>query len=315
MRGDTLHVLWLDWNGHPTTYYNPGIGGHVHHAAVLPNGSLLNNGIQKVADINIDGDIGGWWGSATTFGFAIAPWSQCDFACDSDRNVLYALWSNIPDNGNFGYHPDALSEYGYGNYDIFYSFSPNGGRAWDFPHSLTATNNPGCSGLPGNECQNEYYFTAAPRVAHDTIWVFSLVQKAPGVQETALLHQSADPGPFTLYYDEDRLYKAPIWDGTIDSIRPASAPQPGDTTRLWQIILFAWGSVFNVNMRLSNSGLSDIILDSVRLTGTLNGQQLVTATNAVPNTSISSGLYYDFILTLDPSGVGASQQGVRSGLL
>ncbi len=318
MRGDTLHVLWLDWNGHPTTVYSSGPGGHVHHAAILPDGRLLNNTVQKITDINIDGNIGGWWGAATTFGFAIAPWSQCDFAWDSARDILYALWSQPPDDGSFGYGDQ--SDYGYGNYDIFYSASPNGGRAWDNPVNLTATNNDGCSGNPGDECENEYYFTAAPWVTHDTIWIFSLVQKAPGVQETVIPvdpPRLGDPGPITLYYDEDRLYKAPAR-APVASLRAELGLLPGDTLirGLNRIQLQPRGGITAVPFRLSNLGLIDFTLDDVTVTGSLNDGFL--ATTFVFNIwgyPIPPGENQDGVLYFNTDGVDPANQGLRTGTL
>ncbi len=315
MRGDTLHMAWLDWNGHPTTVLTAGPGGHVHHAAILPDGSLLNNLVQKVADVKLDGDVGGWWGSSTTFGFAIAPWSQCDFSWDESRDVLYLLWSQPPDNGNGGYS-DA-SDYGFGNYDIFWSASPNGGRAWDNPVNLTATNNNGCTGNPGNECENEFYFTAAPVVAHDTAWVFAWVQKAPGVQETALFRNppsTSDPGPLTLHYDEYRLYKAQA--RKVDtSVRAELGPLPGDTIKFFQINLQPKSGTFTTPMRLSNIGLLGFTLDGVTLGAGLNDGFLVTTTTAVGGTPVAVGGAYDFNLQFNTNGVGPAQGGLRSGVI
>ncbi|HEU4437173.1 MAG TPA: hypothetical protein VFR89_06880, partial [candidate division Zixibacteria bacterium] len=52
MVGDTLHVLWTDWNNY-LGFGFPGPGGHVHHAAVLPDGTV--QGPHKITNINIDG--------------------------------------------------------------------------------------------------------------------------------------------------------------------------------------------------------------------------------------------------------------------
>jgi hypothetical protein len=309
MVGDTLHVLWTDWNN----YYGggfPGPGGHVHHATVWPDGTV--QGPHKVANINIDGRLPDR--STTIFNFAAGVWPMVELVKNPATNTLYALWSQPPDDGNFGWL-DYEATGTLACYDIFCSASSNNGRAWDDPVNITMTNNPGCDGSLVNPCAHEDHFSAADFIVNDTIWIVSLVQNYPGIQESAVRSGfSPDPGPFTEHRDIFRLYKAPAR-APVLSLRGDLGPLPTDTIKLFQINLQPRGAVFNTNLHLSNIGLVGFFLDSVTLEPGLNDGFLVTTQYAVSGTFVPVGGSYNFQVSFDPGGVGPNETGVRSGLL
>ncbi|HXF49717.1 MAG TPA: hypothetical protein VNL73_09890 [Verrucomicrobiae bacterium] len=308
MIGDTLHVIWTDWNNwHDYGFAGP--GGHVHHAAVEPNGTV--QGPHKIADINIDGRLPGR--SNTLFGFAMGVWPNVSLTYNPTTGVLYGLWSQPPDNGNFGWAD--YEQYGVlACYDIFCSASPNNGRAWDDAQNATQTNNPGCDGSVGDPCHHEDWFSTA-EIADSVVNVVAMTQRYPGIQESNIRSGiSPDVGPITETRDIFRLYRVPAR-APIPSLRVDLDLLPGDTTSLDSIQLKPRAGIYNFPMQLANIGLADFILDSIKFTGTLNDGYLVTSTDALPGTSISVSQIYYFNLTLNTSGVGSTNQGLRSGFL
>ncbi|HXF49602.1 MAG TPA: hypothetical protein VNL73_09310 [Verrucomicrobiae bacterium] len=308
MIGDTLHVMWTDWNNFLGNGF-AGPGGAVWHAAVLPDGTV--QGPHKITDILIDGRLPDRSGSL--FGFDVCNWPMVELAYQAGGN-LYALWAAPPDDGNFGWGD--YEQYGVlAVYDIFCSVSPNNGRAWDEPQNVTQTNNPGCDGTLGNPCVHEDDFSAADAVVNDTVWITALAQKYPGTQETAIRSGiSPDPGPLTELIDEFRLYKAPAR-APVLSLRGDLGSLPGDTIKFYQISLKPRGGIFTAPLRLSNIGLVGFFLDSVVLDAGVNDGFLVTTSNAVPGTFVAVGGNYDFNLSFNTNGVGAADVGVRSGNL
>ncbi len=308
MVGDTLHVLWTDWNNYSGNGF-PGPGGHVHHAAVWPDGTV--QGPHKITNINIDGRLPDR--SYTLFGLALEVWPMVSLSYDSTRNLLFALWSAPPDDGNFGWG-DYEATQSLACYDIFKATSPNNGRAWDEPRNVTRTNNPGCDGSPGNPCHHEDHFEVAA-IANDTIWVVAMVQRYPGFQETAVRTGiTPDPGPFTEHYDVFRLYKVPALPYG-DCFGPDLSAPPGDTTKFFQIQLQPRGGTKNFTLRLSNICVGDLYIDSVTLYAGLNDGYLVTTTTAVPGTFVPDGGFYDFSVSFNTDAVGPGNVGVRSGFL
>jgi hypothetical protein len=310
MIGDTLHVLWTDWNNYLGNGFS-GPGGHVHHAAVLPDGSV--QGPHKVTNINIDGRLPDR--SYTLFGFAVQVWPMVELVYGDNEvgdPTLYALWSAPPDDGNFGW-ADYNSSQTLAVYDIFCSSSPNNGRAWDEPNNITMTNNPGCT---NGTCFHEDFFSAAPKTANDTIWVTAFVQKNPGVQESAIRSGiPKDPGLATEHLDSYRLYKAPAREPVV-SLRGDLDKPPSDTTKFFQIAVRPRAATpFSPNVRLSNIGLVGFTLDSITIESGLNDGFLVTTENAVPGTFVPVGGAYDFQVSFNSSGVGPADVGARSGLL
>ncbi len=309
MVGDTLHVLWTDWNGYDGTPFE-GPGGAVWHAAVLPDGTV--QGPHKVTNVNVSGSLPDR--SYTLFGFAVSNWPNVELSYDDPDNVLYALWSQPPDDGSFGWAD--YEQFGaLAVYDIFCSASPNNGRAWDAPVNVTATNNPGCSGALGDECIHEDHFSAAPAVANDTVWIIATVQDYPGVQETAIRSGiPKDPGPSTEDRDKVRLYKAPARAPVLSLRGDLDAP-PTDTTKFFQISIPPRGATFAPSVRLSNIGLVGFFLDSITIGSGLNDGFLITTNNAVPGTFVAVGGAYDFQVSFNPAGVGPPDIGARTGLL
>ncbi|MCI0596122.1 MAG: OadG family protein, partial [candidate division Zixibacteria bacterium] len=290
MVGDTLHVLWTDWNNYAGWGF-PGPGGHVHHAAVLPNGTV--QGPHKVTDINIDGRLPDR--SYTLFGLGYEVWPMVSLAYDSTKEHLYTLWSAPPDDGNFGW-ADYEATQSLACYDIFCSASRSNGRSWSPPLNVTQTNNPGCDGSPGDPCHHEDHFEVAA-VANDTLWVTAMVQHYPGFQETAVRSGiTPDPGPFTEQYDVFRLYKVPAPAPCGGGGDPGGGLSglPGDTTKFYQIQLQPRGGTKSFNLRLANICYEDTYLDSVTMDAGLNDGHLVVTTNAVPGTLIPVGGSYDF---------------------
>jgi len=311
MVGDVLHVLWTDWNNFLGAG-GPGPGGHVHHAAVLPNGTV--QGPHKITDINIDGRLPDR--SYTLFGLALEVWPMVSLSYDSTRNLLFALWSAPPDDGNYGW-ADYEATLSLACYDIFMAASPNNGRAWDQARNVTQTNNPGCDGSPGNPCHHEDYFKTAA-IANDTVWVTAMVQRYPGFQEIAVRSGiTPDPGPFTEQYDVFRLYKvpAPVPCGGYGDLRGDLGTPPGDTTKFYQIQLQPRGGTKSFPLRLSNITCYDYYLDSVILDAGLNDGHLVVTTNAVPGTLVPVGGHYDFQVLMNTDSVGSANIGARSGNL
>lgn len=309
MVGDTLHVIWTDWNNYIGNGF-PGPGGHVHHAAVLPDGTV--QGPHKITNINIDGRLPDR--SYSLFGFAIDVWPMVELSYNSSTKNMYAFWSAPPDDGSYGWGD--YEQYGaLAVYDIFCSVSPNNGRAWDNPQNVTQTNNPGCDGTPGNPCAHEDQFSVNDRIVNDTAWIVAMVQNYPGWQESCIRSGiSPDPGPLTETFDIFRLYKMP-------ARTPVAAPRgdldkpPVDTTKFFQISVRPRGGVFAPNVQLSNIGLVGFFLDSVTLGAGLNDGFLVTTQNAVANTFVAVGGNYVFQLSINSNGVGPANIGARSGLL
>ncbi len=71
------------------------------------------------------------------------------------------------------------------------------------------------------------------------------------------------------------------------------------------------------SFKITNSGLTDLILDSVVFTGSLNGNQLVTSRSGgiSPGSAIPQLTNASILIKFDPSGVGVSQSGLRSGCI
>ncbi len=308
MIGDTLHVVWTDWNNWDGNGF-PGPGGHVHHAAVEPDGTV--RGPHKIADINVDGRLPGR--SFTQLGVGEGVWPYVSLSYNPTAEYLYALWSQPPDEGAFGWAD--YEQYGaLAVYDIFSSASSNNGRSWDEPQNVTQTNNPGCSGAIGDECHHEDYFVAAER-ADSVINVLAAVQRYPGIQESALRSGiNPDPGPWTEHRDVVRLYRVPART-PVASIRAVLEVHPADTSRLDAISLQPQIGFTSVPMQVANLGVTGFSLDSAKLIGTLNDGFLATSVDAVPGTLIPPGETYDFNLIFNASGVSPSNQGLRSGYL
>jgi hypothetical protein len=312
MVGDVLHVLWTDWNGYDGTPF-AGPGGAVWHANVLSDGTV--EGPHKITNINISGFMPDR--SYTLWGFMGANWPNVELVygpnADDADPTMYALWSQPPDDGNFGWAD--YEQYGaLGVYDIFCSASPNEGVAWDNPVNVTQTNNPDCDGTALNECYHEDHFSAAPVVSNDTIWIGAMVQKYPGNQELAVASGiPPDPGPFTDLRDEWVLYKAPARAPVVALRGDMDAP-PTDTTKFFQIELAPRGASFSPTARLSNIGLVGFFVDSVKLEAGLNDVGgLITTHNAVAGTFVPVGGAYDFQVTLNPAQVDPYEVGTRSG--
>jgi|GEM_PF-1836756 len=315
MIGDTLHVIWTDWNNYNGNGF-PGVGGHAHHAAVLPDGTV--QGPHKITDINIDGRLPARTRTASTFGFMRGNWPNVSLSHNPTTGILYALWSQPPEDGNLGWADWSdvyYNERYLGCYDIFCSASPNNGQAWDDPQNITQTNNPGCEGSFDDPCSHEDHFSAAEK-SDSVINVVAIVDRSPGLQEFGCC---IDPPPWDLgyvtnHYNVFRLYRAPAR-APIPSVRADLNVLPGDTTKLDSIQLKPRAGIYNFPMQLSNIGLADFILDSVKFTGTLNDDYLVTSTDAVPGTSVPIGQVSYFNLTFNTSAVGPTNQGLRSGFL
>ncbi len=316
MVGDTLHVLWVDWNNWLGQNV-PGPGGHVHHAAILPDGTV--QGPHKVTDINIDGRAPGI-SYDYFFGFSrYPPWSQVELSYNETSRVLYAIWEQPPPDSSNGEPNYQWADYEVTGtlscHDLFLSASRNNGRGWDEPTNFTQTNNPGCTGAVGDECAHEYWFSADDRTSNDTIWVVALVNAYPGLQETRVASGiSPDVGPFTQLRDAFRLYKTPARPPTL-SLRASLGILPGDTIRLDWLFLKPRDGITNIPLRLTNLGFIGFLLDSFKVTGTLNDGGLVTTTDAVPGTFVYSSEAYDFNLSFNTSGVSTFNQGTRSGSL
>jgi len=315
MIGDTVHVIWTDWNNFNGNGF-AGPGGAVWHAAVLPDGTV--QGPHKIVDINIDGRLPDRSGSL--FGFDVCNWPMVELVYNPTSGVLYGLWAAPPEeldvNGNPTGQWGDYEQYGaMAVYDIFCSASPNNGRAWDDPQNVTQTNNPGCDGTPGNPCVHEDDFSASDLVRNDTIWIAAFAQKYPGTQESAIRSGiTPDPGPLTELTDEFRLYKAPAR-APVSTLRGDLASLPGDTVKFYQISLRPRAGIFNANLRLSNIGLVGFFLDSVIIEPGLNDGFLVVTSNATPGTFVAVGGSYDFQLSFNTNGVGAADVGARSGNL
>ncbi|HXF49793.1 MAG TPA: dockerin type I repeat-containing protein [Verrucomicrobiae bacterium] len=313
MVGDVLHVLWTDWNNFLGAG-GPGPGGHVHHAAVFPDGTV--QGPHKITDINVDGRLPDR--SGTLFGFAVCNWPMVSLAYDTTQDYLFALWSAPPDDGNYGWGD--YEQYGVmACYDIFTATSPYAsyyhGIIWDDARNVTQTNNPGCDGSPGDPCHHEDQFEVAA-IANDTLWVVAMVQRYPGFQETAVRSGiTPDPGPFTEQYDVFRLYKVPARYNYCHLSCGDLGTPPGDTTKFYQIQLQPRGGTKSFNLRLVNISLNDTYLDSVTLDTGLNDGYLVVTTNAVFGTLVTVGGHYDFQVFMNTDGVGSANIGARSGLL
>jgi hypothetical protein len=311
MVGDTVHVAWVDWNGWLGQGI-PGPGGHVHHARILPDGSVPS--IQKIADINIDGRLPKI--SSSGFGFATFPWSQIELSYDEINKNLYCIWEQPPPDSSAGrpnYQWADYERYGVLScHDLFLSASPNHGRGWDEPTNITQTNNPGCTGNFGDECDHEYWFSADDQVANDTVWIVAINNRYPGFQESPVTE--GDIGPWTQKRDAFRLYKTPARPPIL-SLRASLGILPGDTIRLDWLTLKPRAGITSIPLQLTNLGLIGFFLDSVKVTGTLNDGGLVTATDAAPGTFIPSSSPYDFSLNLNTSGVSTFNQGMRSGSL
>ncbi|MCI0404671.1 MAG: hypothetical protein L0209_01120 [candidate division Zixibacteria bacterium] len=316
---DTLHLIWTDWNNWKSqTTYPPqgagfgfdGPGGHVHHAAVLPDGTI--QGPHKIADINVDGRLPDR--SSSLFGFMYNNWPNVSLSYNPTSGVLYGLWSQPPDNGNFGWAD--YEQFGIlACYDIFCSASPSNGRYWDSPQNVTQTNNSGCDGTPGDPCHHEDWFSTA-ELADSVVNVVAMVQRYPGIASFGCDGCTPDPGPLTELYDVFRLYRVPART-PVPSLRADLGLIPGDTLlrHLDEIVLRPRGGIFNVNLLLSNLGTAGFFPDSVRLTGNLNDGYLVTTISDLFPSFIPAGGSRDFLLTFNTDGVGPGDQGVRSGSL
>jgi hypothetical protein len=303
MIGDTLHAFWLEWD---QGLFPGGPGGRVRHVAVFPSG--LTNGPQKIADINIDGNEPDR--STTALGAGNGLWVHISSSYrPSPTPVLYCLWSQPPDNGSGGYadstDPALTPAQYFGNFDIFCAASRNNGRSWDLPTNVTQTNAPGCNGttIP---CFSEDKFSAA-FIADTLIYILAAVDKFPAFQ------LNGDPGPDTRLSDEHRLYLAPARNPSIVASCLTAASQPTGNLHL----IPNQAPTF-ITITVSNTGLADLILDSVTLSGSLIGagaNGLLVTHNAVNGTSVPELASTNFTLELDPGLVGPAQQGLRTGQL
>jgi hypothetical protein len=176
------------------------------------------------------------------------------------------------------------------------------------------TNNPGCLGFyAGSPCQDEGYISAAEQ-ADSIIWTLAHVGHMVGFQ-TLTTADHGFPGIINgvtnnqqLRYDQWRLYKIPARAPlVVASCGASGAPNPSN------VHLLPGGPNVTVGYNLANTGLADIVLDSVRTTGTLNDGNLATTNNAVVNTVIPELGSYSFSVTFNPSGVSPSEAGLRSG--
>jgi len=294
MVGDTAHVFWLD-----RAYDSDELpGGHIHHLAITPDGSVT--GPHKVADINLflREDY------LPYFGIPQFDWQHPTCAYNSETHLMYVLWSAPPDNGLGGYADSANPSVTFGkifaNNDIFCAASRNNGRSWDAMQNVTQTNHPGCDGT-ATPCEHEFYISAA-EVADSVIYVVTQVQKFPGI------YALGEPGLDTRLSDEWRLYLVPARNPVITA-RCKATVNPSTSS----LHLIPGGPAAIHTVTIANTGQADLVLDSVRITETLNGQQLATTDNANLGTIIPSGDSYDFAVTFDPAGVLSSQSGLRSG--
>jgi len=316
MVGETLHVAWMTWNNWLGQQI-AGPGGEVLHAQVFPDESSPS--VDKIADVNIDGRLPKI--TTTLFGFGSLPWSQIELSYDVANSRLYCQWVQpVPDaNPN-----DA--NYDWGDYeatgtlavdDIFMSVSPNNGRGWDEPQNVTQTNNPGCDGSVGDECQHEYWFSCDDRVNNDTIYTVALVNKYPGIQEAAIASQiTPDVGPQTAYRDEFRLYKVPARAPVLAPARGAIGPAIGDTVAPYNLKLTPGSLVpYVAHMRLRNIGLLGFITDSIKIGADLSTGGLTTTSNFSAGNPVAVGGGYNFNVSFDVSAVTPAQAGAHSGLV
>jgi hypothetical protein len=275
--------------------------------------------VDKISDVNIDGRLPKI--TTTLFGFGSLPWSQIELSYSTSNSRLYCLWAQPPPDAN----PND-ADYDWGDYevtaslavdDIFMSASPNNGRGWDEPQNVTQTNNPGCDGSVGDECQHEYWFSSDDRVANDTIYTVAIVNKYPGIQEAANASQiTPDVGPETAYRDEFRLYKVPARAPVLAPARGALGPAPGDSVQPYNLKLTPGSLVpFTANMRLRNIGLLGFITDSIRIGSDLNTGGLATTSSFSAGNPVAVGGGYNFGVSFDVSAVTPAQAGAHSGLV
>ncbi|MGH8005350.1 MAG: hypothetical protein ACRECJ_11575, partial [Limisphaerales bacterium] len=165
-----------------------------------------------------------------------------------------------------------------------------------------------------NPCHHEDWFSTA-ELADSVVNVVAMVQRYPGFQESLIRSGiSPDPGPLTELRDVFRLYRVPAR-APVPTIRAVLGLLPGDTIKLAPLSLRPRGGVTNIPLRVSNLGITNLLLDSAKLFGTLNDGFLATSVEAVPGTFIPTGENYDFNLAFNTSGVGPADQGLRSGYL
>jgi hypothetical protein len=318
--GDTFHVTWLDWADNSAS----SVGGHVHHMTVNPDLSV--GGPRTAASINLPfttaRDLSAATGGTFGQGLGWGIWQHPSLVWNPDSNYMYILWTMPPPGPNGAYLDSTRGTTGasvrtYGNNDIFRVASRNNGRSWDAPINVTMTNNPGCTGPldPGgaDPCEHEWEVSAASR-ADSLIYVVAQVQTLPGFQ-TGTTADQGFPGVVngvthlrTIMADQWRLYKVPSTGPLIVAACGASgAPNPSN------VHLLPAGPSTAITYILANTGLADLVLDSIRTSGTLNDGNLSTTNNAVVNTAIPELGSYSFSVTFNPAGVSPSEAGLRSG--
>ncbi len=210
---DTLQIVWADERP-------PGGGGHIHHALVTQDGSII--GPQKVADLGTPAGYGPPFDeSRTSYGLAHPAYGFLSLAFRpaaspyAPKGVLYCIWSQPPVD-SLGEYTDMAADPGDGqrpNRDIFRSASSDGGRTWTRPANLTQTNHPGCDGI-SEPCEAETYVSAAA-LADSVIYILAHVDKFPGWQSLNFPPGQQELGPDTRLANEWRIYLAPARDPAV----------------------------------------------------------------------------------------------------
>jgi hypothetical protein len=321
---DTFHCVWLDYANNSSAIP----GGHVHHLAVAPDLSV--EGPQKVADINLPfnttRDNSAITSGPFTGGLGFGIWQHPTMAYKADSQYLYVMWPQPPAGPNGAYLDSTRSTFGggrtYGNFDVFCCVSRNNGRSFDAPTNVTNTNNPGCTGpldpAGANNCLHEFYISAAAN-ADSNIWLLAQTNTLPGFQASGA-NDRAYPGQTTnalwnIMSDEWRLYSVPARIPVIVAACGAlGIPGPSN------VDLLPGGANESFMYELSNTGLAEIILDSVTVDagladydpGSDRGLQVdVSAAN------IGEQLLelddYTFAVTFNPSKVSPAGAGLRNG--
>ncbi len=299
---DTAHIVWSDERS--DLPFPLGGGGAFFHAMVTSSGNVI--GPTKIADVGKTAGLRDE--SITTFGLAHPDYGNVGLARRSTpsggapNGVLYMVWSQPPVNTsgpNAGVATDT-SNTGYSVRDVWCSASRTNGRSWDAPSNISKTNSPGCDGTTV-PCSAEVYVSVAPQ-ADSVLYIISNLDKFPGWQSLAGEH---DPAKDTRTTNTWRLYLPPARDPVIVAKAECSADS--------NLLAVSPGQTSSSIVTLINSGLANLVLDSVRFSGTLNGFGLVTSSNAVLGTPINETQSYDFNVTFNATTVSFSQQGLRYG--
>ena len=165
-------------------------------------------------------------------------WHSCwDLPCFGidDAGILYVSWEQCttPGDSSFG---------GYGNWDVFVSYSEDDGETWMAPVNITDSQTP--SGAPGF-CMSEGWPTMAKKV-DDYLHIEYIEDKdAGGIPQ--------NEGTWT---ENPVIYhKVPVADILTDIsvvLTPATTP----------IVIPAGGGSFDFNITITNNSASDVICDA-----------------------------------------------------